>query len=322
MYFPWKTIGHETQKKEIEENFLHDNLSHAYLFTGPNHIGKFTFAKEIALAMLCPNNMCRTCAECRQIENLTHPDFIILDLLYIDPISKNWDEISTYSNIPQKHRSTAPTAKTDSISINDIREIQKLLQRKTLGKNKICLIKNIHRMNENANNAFLKIVEEPPENVHFIFTSDQESKLLQTFISRVRKIPFYTLHDKILIQALNDDKNTNEILEYAQGRIGIALKLMNNREELIQYREEYLQIIDIYENMNTLKLFDVANNLSKNVYECKKFFEYSKYYLRSKIDSENKKVIKTLEILEKTEEYIKYNVNKKLALENFFLQIS
>ncbi len=321
MYFSWKTIGHERQKKEIENNILNGNLSHAYLFSGPENIGKFYFAKEIASALLCPNNMCKTCITCRQIQNLTHSDFLVLDLLYIDKVHTNWDEISKYSNIEQKHRASPPSIKTNTITIEDIRMLQKQLYKKPISEYKICIIKNIDRLNTEATNSFLKSVEEPSDKTIFIFTTAKEASILPTLLSRLRIIRFNLIHNDIIEEHIKDSPNKKEILEYAQGRITTALRLARNSEELQETRKAYEKIVEVYEKMNTIKRFAFAESLSENMNEMEKFFEYSLFYLRSKIDPKNKNITKIIELLDITQNLIKKNINKRLALENFFLEI-
>ncbi|MBT4937454.1 hypothetical protein HON22_06070 [Candidatus Peregrinibacteria bacterium] len=317
---PWRTIGHERQKQELEDNLKEKNLAHAYLFSGPEHIGKLHLAKEMAHALLCEKNMCRTCKACRQIENLTHPDFLILDMLYIKGVQESWEEIAKHSNTPQSHRASGTGVKSNTIGIGGIRAIQKLLQEKPLGKYKICIISNIERLNIEAANAFLKSVEEPPKGTIFLFTSSRESQILPTLISRVRMIRFNLLHDDLILKQLTSS-TSNEILEYAQGRIGIAMELDKNLEKFQKVKSSYSNIHEVFHSMNTVKRFALAAKLSENIEELYNFIEHSLFYLRSQLHSKNKKVAKLIEKLEETQELIGKNVNKRLALENFFLEI-
>jgi len=318
MNFKWKTIGHFSQKKEIENNISNNKISHAYLFSGPEHIGKFFFAKEICFALLCPNKMCKTCHICRQIESLTHPDFLVIDKLYIDKISTNLEEISKYSNTSQKHRKNS-SIKTDTITIDDIRELQKQLQTKPLNQYKICLINNIERINIEATNAFLKNIEEPNSNTIFILTTSQENNLLETLKSRLRILHFNLLADKIIADFLNNHHHKKEIINYAQGRIGIAKKLAENQTFFSNMSHKFNEIKLIYENANTPKRFLFVEKIFNNIEQINDFLEYSLFYLRSKLP--NTEIIPVIKNLEKTKILIKKNVNKKLALENFFLDI-
>ena len=124
MKFPWKIVGHDKQKKQIESDIINNNLSHAYLFSGPSDIWKYEFAKEISKALMCSNWLCGTCKDCKQIENLSHSDVIVLDMLFIDEQNTDFNIIAKYSNVDQSHRSSTPKAKTDKIDIKLVKNIQ------------------------------------------------------------------------------------------------------------------------------------------------------------------------------------------------------
>ena len=322
MEFNWKTIWHEKQKKQIESDIINNNLSHAYLFSGPVGIGKFEFAKEIAQVLMCENNWCKTCSNCRQIDNLSHSDFLILDMLFIDEQNTDFDIISKYSNVNQSHRSSTPKAKTNKIDIKLIKNIQEKINEKKISKYKICIIKNIDRITTEAANAFLKSIEEPPENTIFIFTTAKESLLLPTIISRLRIIAFNLIHNDLISNEIWDCENKEEILNYAQWRLKVAKKLSKDIEFLIDMREQYKKIHEVYQNYTLAKQFAFVSEISDNVVKINEFIESSYFYLHSKINSQSINVIKIIEELEKTEILIKKNINKKLALDNFFISIS
>jgi DNA polymerase III subunit delta' len=320
LLLPWRTIGHHRQKQELEKNIHENNISHAYLFSGPSHIGKLHFAKELALALMCNDNMCRRCDTCSQIMHLQHSDVLILDMLFVKGGEENWETIGKYSNIPQNHRSSGGGVKTDIIGIESIRIIQKLLQEKSLGKYKICIISNIERMKQEAATAFLKSIEEPPKNVLFLFTTSRESNILPTFMSRLRKISFNILDTQLITEHI-DEKHAKEILSYSQGRMGIALDLNESPEKLQHMKESYQEISTFFHSMSIIKRFAFAEKLSKNIDDIHDFMTHSLLYLRSQLDAENIKTALLIEQFEITQEYIKKNVNKRLALENLFLEI-
>ena len=317
---PWRTIGHERQKQELEENIKENNLAHAYLFSGPDSIGKLHIATEMAMALLCKKGMCRTCPACRQIENLTHPDFLILDMLYIKGVQESWKEIGKHSNVPQSHRSSGTGVKTNTIGIDGIRSIQKLLQEKPLEKYKICIISNIERLNIEAANAFLKSIEEPPKGIIFFFTCSKESKILPTLLSRIRMMRFNLLHDERISEHLTST-HKHEILEYAQGRMGVAMELDKNPEKFQKIKSSYENIKELFHSMSIVKRFALAEKLSENIEELNNFIEHSLFYLRSQLNAKNKIVADYIEKLEESQELIGKNVNKRLVLENFFLEI-
>lgn len=316
----WSTIGHMRQKKELLKNLKEDNLAHAYLFSGPKHVGKLQLAKEFAKLIICEDSICNTCSCCLQVDKLSHPDLIVLDRLFIDGVNDNLDEIANYTNLTQAHRAKTPKAKTDVITINDIRELQKILQNKSLGKNRVCIIRNIDRLNTESTNAFLKTVEEPPQGLTFIFTSANENKILETLISRLRIIRFNLLNDELIEKSLMNDEDKEEIINFAQGRIKVALKMSEDKELLKKLKSKYSEIEEIYQNADLVKKFDFAKFLSENSSDLKRFFEYSQFYLRSLLRKGDQHAGELIKHLKETESMVDKNVNKKLALENFLLK--
>jgi DNA polymerase-3 subunit delta' len=319
MIYNWKTVGHYRQKREIEKNIEDNKLFHAYLFAGPKHIGKFQFALEIAKTLFCPHNLCNECETCKKIDKLTHPDLIVVDKLYQENYLTDLEEISKHTNISQKHREKI---KTDSISISDIKVIQKSLQNKSLSKYKICLIRNIDRLTIEATNAFLKTVEEPNKNTIFIFTTAKENLILETLLSRLRIIRFNLLSDKLIKENLTENKNKEKIINFAQGRIKIAQKLSKDEELFSSLEKNYQQIVNFYYYNDYQKNLEFLNKIKDNPKLLQRFFEYSFFYLRSLLNKKNKsEIIKTIKNLQKAETYLSKNINKTLVLENFLLDL-
>jgi DNA polymerase-3 subunit delta' len=156
---------------------IHQNqkLPHALLFKGKEGIGKRTFAMQFAKAYLCntplENNLaCDTCSSCQWFP-LSHPDF-----KYIAPIENEEDDTS----VKRK------TVRKKNILIHQIRELSEYCELSThQGKGRrVVLIEPADQLNENASNALLKILEEPPEDTLFILVSSHTQKLIATIRSR------------------------------------------------------------------------------------------------------------------------------------------
>ena len=69
MLYKWKIVGHKKQLVQLERELKEDNLSHAYLFSGPRQSGKYTIAKVLAKILQCPNDFCRSCKDCEMLKN-------------------------------------------------------------------------------------------------------------------------------------------------------------------------------------------------------------------------------------------------------------
>lgn len=151
-------LGNEALKKRLAASFRGGRPSHCYLICGPEGSGKKTLAAYMAQALQCEgqNVPCGQCAACRKTETGIHPDVITVD----DPDKK-------------------------SVSVDRIRQLQAdAFIRPNEGKKKIYIIPRAHLMTEQAQNALLKLIEEPPQYAVFLLLTTVAEKLLPTVRSR------------------------------------------------------------------------------------------------------------------------------------------
>lgn len=232
MSFVPNFIGNNTVIESLANDIQSNNISQGYLFFGPDHIGKRTLAKALALHVLQigANEQNREIIA-REVEKLTHSDYIILDELYMHEVQTDWDYIQQFSNAPQQHRKQHKT-KSNTISIDDIRALQDILYETPAGAYKICIITDIHRLHTAAANALLKILEEPPPHLIFILTAEEKNSVLPTIISRSRVLSLYKVPSaEIKPHLQNTDEDTRQfILHIAAGKPGKALQLLHNSE--------------------------------------------------------------------------------------------
>lgn len=228
-------IGHSRQIAALQADIDTGNISHAYLFAGPAHLGKMTiarwFAEELILQGI-PDEERQGVLD--RMERLIHPDFLVLDQLWMDEVQDDWDKIAETSNIPQSHRAKQPKMKTDVIGIDDVRVIQERLQETGETPRRCCIIRKVERMRDEAANAFLKTLEEPPPGRVFILTTDNISSILPTVISRSRVITFHPLSTKEmhpLVEGLSDD-DVRFLLHVALGAPGVVIRLRDDAEAL------------------------------------------------------------------------------------------
>lgn len=256
-------IGHASQLQALQTDIDQNNVSHAYLLAGPNHIGKRAIAKQFAKNLICVGSTnAESCAA--QCDKLLHPDLLILDVLYQYGEVTDWEYISKFSNVSQDHRKKSQ-AKTDSISIDDIRAIQEVIHDRPLGAHRVCIITNIERMSAAPANALLKLLEEPPSQVVFVLTCSAASSLLPTVVSRTRLLNFTRVSNEVLHTALQvqDPLDEQFIVHLAQGAPGLALTLRDNPEQLRLEKTLHGQAKQFWQARNNKDRLQVLEPLKK-----------------------------------------------------------
>ena len=141
-----------------------DRIGHAYLLTGPRGVGKTTTARILAKALNCEkgptSTPCQQCDSCRSITTGNH-----MDVREIDGASNR--------------------------GIDQIRDLREKARYATAsGKYKIYIIDEVHMLTNEAFNALLRILEEPPDSVVFIFATTQPRKIPDTILSRCQRFDF------------------------------------------------------------------------------------------------------------------------------------
>lgn len=239
-----RVIGQEGIVSGLKNSIEDGRVGHAYIFSGPEGIGKKTVAGIFSSILLCHNRKadrsCGECISCQMFSRGSHPD------LY---------EIR---------------ANNGSIGVDDIRDMQNDIIIKPLyGSRKVCLIIDADRMTDQAQNSLLKTLEEPPGYAVIILTTSNYNALLETVRSRAVRYDFkknsYDEVRSILNSRLGDSGLINDfIVSYSEGIIGRALQLAGN-SEFISIRE------GIFE-----RLWDESHKSSADVFEVLDFFKENK----------------------------------------------
>lgn len=185
-------IGQDDSINLLINSSKHEKISHAYLFYGPEGVGKSLVAKFFAKLINCEgkdDKPCYVCDSCRKIEDKNHPD-----IFWIKP-----EEDSL------------------GIKISAVREIQERISFKTYeAKYKVFIIEDADMLLEDAANCLLKTLEEPPAESVLILIAKNREKIIPTIISRCQAVRFKSLKLPDLEDFLKDkfgvDKGKAEFL--------------------------------------------------------------------------------------------------------------
>lgn len=167
-------------------------LAHAMLFSGPPGIGKNQFVEELVQTLLCSvaggksgSGACGECRSCIQHLAGNHPDCLVLS-----PEPETRQAFLQYPGQQcQEGRGTERKTPRRAITVQQVREMSDWLSTSThYGGHKVVVITPADSLNENAANALLKMLEEPPANTLFFLVTAQPGRLLPTVISRCRLI--------------------------------------------------------------------------------------------------------------------------------------
>ena len=246
-----RIIGQERPKDILKRAIENKRVPHAYLFSGPEGVGKEAMAIELAKALYCEGSEkpCNNCSNCHRIGQFEHPD-----IHFIFPAPKSAtvkDERQILDSLAEDPYARKKPWAAPNISIDKIRQVRRMSAMKPMEGLRIVIISDADTMNVQAANALLKILEEPPPNMHLVLVTSRTNALLATIISRCQEVRFSALSDTQIAGALRQrqglDEQQAEILSrISQGSYGRALQWMDEafeqlREDTLQYLRTSLQ---------------------------------------------------------------------------------
>jgi len=243
-------IGHQKQLNYLKRIAESGKIPHALLFSGQKKLGKKTIASEFIFWLFEEPGVPKI---------LGHPDFIL-----IEPQEKH----------PEAERSSlrgspAPSSALvrGQIQINQIRDLSWRLSLKPIkAKLKAVIIDEAHSMTPEAQNCFLKTLEEPKGNTILILITEKPNFLLPTIVSRCQIIKFYPVKKDEIERYLKNQEGLSkeeieEILEIAQGRPGRAVELAFAKEKFEFYKKRTKELAKIF-NSNLSSRFQYAKEIS------------------------------------------------------------
>ena len=322
-----KIIGHSRQCELLRHDIQKENISHAYLFAGKKHLGKFTIAKWFAGQILTHGKEEVVQKEALHlIEKNMHPDLLTLDQLWIEGICTDWNIIARSSNVSQERRAKRKV-KTNTIGIDDVRDLQFRLHETSQTGKTCCLIRSSERLNMEAAIALLKILEEPPKHVIFCFTTESPSSLPLTIVSRMRTINFSPVPRadmKTLLESFQEEDRPF-LLGLAQGAPGIIMQCQEDVSRLREYKQVNIDAQRFLETHSLLERFQkISGALEKK--KTSHFLQHLFLHLERQLQSEDEKkveqAIRTSRALFSLLHTLRSNTNKQLLAMRTALQCS
>ena len=313
-------LGQENIAAHFKAALKAGKISHAYLICGEKGCGKKLLARTVAQSIQCTgegDKPCGKCQACRQVESGNHPDvrFVIKD----------------------------DTKK--AISVDNIREqlVSDMTVKPYVGPKKIYIIDEAEKLNEQAQNAMLKTIEEPPEYGVVLILASSETEMLQTIRSRCVILNMRPVAKDVIKRYLMENKGISEYMAetaagFSDGNIGKAVDYASSD----RFSEELREVMtfagnitrynagDIYsvmaawakdkafieERLDLLYLYYrdmlVARSAGRGVQL--NFKEYDREITRRAEDLSLKEINDCLEAIDKARTRLKYNVNTEATL--------
>lgn len=222
----------------IKEDLVCDRLSQAYLFLCSDRLTSKILLSRIATMLVCDHeSACDACGNCAKMNAGTHPDVLIYP-------------------------------KGKGFSVEDSADIYDKVQVKPiLNKRKVFVINDIDISTEQAQNKMLKIIEEPPNNVIFLFSAKNINKVLKTIQSRVKKIYVDKINKNLLKNIINVPENIKEIaIINGDGYLGKTLEIAENDAFIKIYKNIQKLILEL-KNSVQIPEFSASLCISKDVFE-------------------------------------------------------
>ncbi len=299
-------IGHKKQKNFLKTALKNDRLAHAYIFSGPSHIGKKALALDFAQMVLCSKKdktkSCEKCSSCQMFKKQVHSDFSLVE-----------------KEIDKKQ-----------ISIKAIEKLIGFLSTtSSFSDYKVAVIDNAHIMTHRAQTCLLKTLEEPRGNTILILVTEYPSVLFPTIRSRAQEIKLSNVSSKDITEFLKQQnisiKKINQLLLFASGKPGRVINFLK-KDKSIEAEEKQLKILEKVLRSSLDVRFDYAKKLALTPIKenLEIWLNYFRIKLLEKLDKgeEIKSIQKNICLLMRVNFLIRTtNVNKKLLLENLMLAI-
>lgn len=286
-------IGQDTVKKHLQTGISQGNISHAYIINGETGSGRRLLASALTKTLLCENpapegDACGVCKSCLQADSNNHPDvrFIV-------------------------HEKA-------SIGVDDIRDqlVNDITIKPYSSKHKIYIVPDANKMTEQAQNALLKTIEEPPEYAVVILLTETADTLLETIQSRCIILNTRPLDKKeikqYLVNNLQMEPERAEIAAgFCQGNVGKAIHFASS-EDFQETKADTLRLVKEIDDMDIADTISIIKELNQRKGKINEYLDLMLLWYRDVLMF---KVTKDANILLYREEY--QAISKQASLRNY-----
>lgn len=277
--------GYEVEHEEIAENLIENvrrgMAQHAYIFEGDRGVGADLCAKLFAATLVCEREEsapCSVCNSCLLAKAETHPDIYMV----------------------------TPAEGKKNITVDKVREIVKDAYTKPYEKGKkVYIISYGDDMNEQAQNAFLKVLEEPPQYAAFIILAENYESLLQTVRSRCTRIQFPPISDKKIQEYIErhfpeETEKSKFLVQYAGGILGNVEKILGT-ENFTDLRQSALLKLECLLSARKTDAYIVAEFLEENKEDVDLIFTFWQGFLHDimLLQNESRSLIQSADFVDK-----------------------
>ncbi len=253
-------LGQEKAKRMLSRSLAAERIPHAFIFKGPEGVGKRLFARGVAAAVNCRDTKrlgaCGVCSSCRKFRSMNHPDFLVIS--------------------PEK----------GVIKIDRIRQLAKELGYPPYESTmRVVVLEDVQTMRREAANSLLKTLEEPPDNNLLILTAEASQEILATLTSRCQVVPFSRLSVDdsmtILLREGIDREIAGLLARLSEGSPGKAL-LMHKTGMIESWRTlvSFLSDPTVDRDADVGELLRLAENMAGLKEELPSFLGLLKIWLR------------------------------------------
>lgn len=246
-------VGHEQIIEHLKTAIEMGKVSHAYILNGPDLSGKMMIAEAFARALLCEKqdpDGCGECRSCKQSDDRNNPDIIYV-----------------------KHD------KPNTISVDDIRTQlnNDIVIKPYSNQYKIYIVDEAEKMNQQAQNALLKTIEEPPAYAVIMLLTTNADSFLQTIRSRCITLNLKSVKNDVIKSYLMTEKKIPDYqadvcAAFAQGVVGKAIKLASS-DDFNELKESALSLIKRLDDIDLYEMGEAIKQISDYKLQVQDYFD-------------------------------------------------